>query len=252
MSFAFANQLFTLPLYSALVTNFAAKPTFAPRPRTRRMITSFPVLLMVSTIVSIALTLPLILAPLTKHAAPPDPVAAVPTVLMRPPLRETLTRKLEAAIPTIQVFELLLAVPPLFAAVVAPRIRKRSYRWIAFFLAVLLAAVIPGRKVGLTGVSMTLSLLTCYVLPAFLHAIFHGLRRPRSILFTNAHPAPTFTSSEPSSSTDPEALLRHKERSLQRRRLARRILWDVGVWVILGPVGIAATVWTAGRAIAVW
>lgn len=252
MSFAFANQLLTLPLYTALVTNFAAKPTFAPRPRTRRMITSFPVLLLVSTAISIGLTLPLILAPLTKHAAPPDPAAAVATVLVRPPLRETLARKLEAAIPTIQVFELLLAVPSVFAGVVAPRVRQRSYRWVVFFLAVLLAAVIPGRKAGLTGLSMTLSLFTCYVLPALLHAIFHGFRRPRSILFTNANPGSAITSSDPTSSNDPEALLRHKERSLQRRRLARRVLWDIGVWVVLGPMGIAATVWTAGRAIGVW
>jgi hypothetical protein len=252
LSFAFGNQLLALPLYTALVTNFAAKPTFAPRPRTRRMITSFPVLLIVSAAISIVLTVPLILAPLTKHAAPPDP-AAVPTVLFRPPLRETLSRKLEAAIPTIQVFALLLAVPPLFAGVVVPRIRQRSYRWISFFSAVVVAAVIPGRSAGLTGLAMTLSLFTCYVFPALLHAIFHGLRRPRSILFSNSNTtAPAITSSGPSSSHDPEALLQHKERSLQRRRLARRVLWDIGVWAVLGPVGIAATVWTAGRTISVW
>lgn len=252
LSFAFANQLLTLPLYSALVTNFAAKPTFAPRSRTRRMITSFPVLLLVATAASIALTLPLILAPLTRHAAPPDP-SNVPTVL-RPPVRETLSRTLEAAIPTIQAFALILTIPPLFAGVIVPRVRQRSYRWVLFLLAAALAAVIPGRKAGLTSLSMTLSLLTCYVLPAILHAVFHGLRRPRSILFSG--PNAPLTSSEPatasSSSPDPEALLRHKERSLQRRRLARRVLWDIGVWVVLGPVGMAATVWTAGRAIGVW
>ncbi|GAB1519009.1 hypothetical protein RhiTH_002074 [Rhizoctonia solani] len=250
LSFAFANQLLALPLYTALATNFAAKPTFAPRPRTRRMITSFPMLLLVSTIISVALTVPLILAPLTKHAAPPDP-AAIPTVPFRPPLRETVSRKLEAAIPTIQVFALLLAIPPLFAGVIVPRIRQRAYRWILFFSSVLLAAVIPGRRAGLSGLAMTLSLLTCYVFPALLHAIFHGLRRPRSILFTHSN-VPAITSSEPGNSQDPEILLQHKERSLQRRRLARRVLWDIGVWAVLGPVGLAATVWTAGRTVSVW
>ncbi|KAF8707950.1 MFS general substrate transporter, partial [Rhizoctonia solani] len=249
LSFAFANQLLALPLYTALATNFAAKPTFAPRPRTRRMITSFPMLLLVSTIISVALTVPLILAPLTKHAAPPDP-AAIPTVPFRPPLRETVSRKLEAAIPTIQVFALLLAIPPLFAGVIVPRIRQRAYRWILFFSSVLLAAVIPGRRAGLSGLAMTLSLLTCYVFPALLHAIFHGLRRPRSILFTHSN-VPAITSSEPGNSQDPEILLQHKERSLQRRRLARRVLWDIGVWAVLGPVGLAATVWTAGRTVSV-
>ncbi|CAE6521207.1 unnamed protein product [Rhizoctonia solani] len=214
------------------------------------MITSFPVLLVVSAFISIALTIPLILAPLTKHAAPADP-AAVPTVPLRPPLRETVARKLEAAIPTIQVFALLLAVPPLFAGVIVPRIRQRAYRWILFFSSVLLAAIIPGRKIGLTGLAMTLSLLTCYVFPALLHAIFHGFRRPRSILFTHSN-VPVITSSEPGSSQNPELLLQHKERSLQRRRLARRVLWDIGVWAVLGPVGIAATVWTAGRTISAW
>ncbi|KAH7344909.1 hypothetical protein B0J17DRAFT_637506 [Rhizoctonia solani] len=250
LSFAFANQLLALPLYTALATNFAAKPTFAPRPRSRRMITSFPALLLVSTIISIALTVPLILAPLTKHAAPPDP-AAIPTVSVRPPLRETVSRKLEAAIPTIQVFALLLAVPPLFVGAIVPRIRQCAYRWILFFSSVLLAAIIPGRRAGLSGLAMTLSLLTCYVFPALLHAIFHGLRRPRSILFTHSN-VPAITSSEPGSSQDPEIFLQHKERSLQRRRLARRVLWDIGVWAGLGPVGLAATVWTAGRAISAW
>ncbi|KAG9092305.1 hypothetical protein FRC06_000158 [Ceratobasidium sp. 370] len=251
LSFAFANQLLTLPLYSALVTNFAAKPTFAPRPRTRRMITSFPVLSLVSTAASIGLTLPLILAPLTRHAAPPDP-SLVPAIL-HGPIRETLRRKLEAAIPTIQAFALILTIPLLFTGVIVPRVRQRSYRWILFLLATFVAAVIPGRKAGLTGLAMTLSLFTCYVLPALLHAIFHGLRRPRSILFSGTAAAVTPSSAEPSSSTDdPEALLRHKERLLQRRRLARRVSWDVGVWVVLGPVGIAATGWTAGRAVGVW
>ncbi|KAG8703063.1 hypothetical protein FRC09_004376 [Ceratobasidium sp. 395] len=251
LSFAFANQLLTLPLYSALVTNFAAKPTFAPRSRTRRMITSFPVLLLVSTAASIALTLPLILAPLTRHAAPPDP-SLLPNIL-RGPIRETLSRKLEAAIPTIQAFALILTIPLLFTGVIVPRIRQRSHRWILFLAATFVAAVIPGRKAGLTGLAMTLSLLTCYVLPALLHAIFHGLRRPRSILFTGTITAVTSSAAEPSSSADdPEALLRHKERSLQRRRLARRVLWDIGVWAVLGPVGSAATVWTAGRAVGVW
>lgn len=216
------------------------------------MITSFPVLLLVSTAIAIALTIPLILAPLTAHAAPPDPAVDIPTVLRRPPLRETLTRKLEAAIPTIQVFALLLAVPPLFAGVIVPRVRQRSYRWALFFSTVVLAALVPGRKAALTGFSMTLSLLTCYVFPALLHAIFHGFRRPRSILFSNSNATPAFTSSDPSGSNDPEALLQRKERSLQRRRLTRRLLWDIGVWAVLGPVGIAATVWTAGRTIAVW
>lgn len=217
------------------------------------MITSFPVLLLVSTAASIALTLPLILAPLTRHAAPPNP-SDIPTVL-RAPVRETLSRALEAAIPTIQAFALILTIPALFAGVIVPRVRHRTYRWILFLIAALVAAVIPGRKASLTGLSMTLSLLTCYVFPAILHGIFHGLRRPRSILFSGSS-AP-LTSSEPatasgSNSVDPEALLRHKEHSLQRRRLARRVLWDIGVWVVLGPVGTAATVWTAGRAMGVW
>ncbi|QRV76686.1 Transmembrane amino acid transporter protein [Ceratobasidium sp. AG-Ba] len=251
LSFAFANHLLTLPVYSALVTNFAAKPTFAPRPRTRRMITSFPMLSLVATAASIALTLPLILAPLTRHAAPPDP-GFVPTIVLGP-IQETVSKKLEAAIPTIQAFALILTIPLLFAGVIVPRVRQRSYRWFLFLFATFVAAVIPGRKAGLTGLAMTLSLFTCYVLPAFLHAVFHGLRRPRSILFTGPAAVAASTGPEPSSSADdPEALLRHKERSLQRRRLARRVLWDVGVWVVLGPVGSAAAVWTAGRAVGVW
>jgi hypothetical protein len=49
-----------------------------------------------------------------------------------------------------------------------------------------------------------------------------------------------------------EELLRRKERSMQKRRLLRRIAWDVGVWVLLLPVGGGGYVWAAGRLAGRW
>lgn len=58
--------------------------------------------------------------------------------------------------------------------------------------------------------------------------------------------------SVPRSDSYNDELLQRKERTLQRRRLARRIAWDVGVWVLLLPVGGGGLVWATGRVLGRW
>jgi hypothetical protein len=96
---------------------------------------------------------------------------------------------------------------------------------------------------------------------------------PRERSFKNAHlpssssnthlpneftPPSTSTSFPPSvppmPPSDPtiETLLQRKERALQRRRLGRRIFWDVGVWLGLSPVSVGGIVWMVGRLVGRW
>lgn len=49
-----------------------------------------------------------------------------------------------------------------------------------------------------------------------------------------------------------DELLQRKERMLQRRRLGRRIVWDIAVWVLLVPVGGGGVVWAVGRVLGRW
>ena len=89
---------------------------------------------------------------------------------------------------------------------------------------------------------------------ALLHIVFHYFRRPLSILVKNS-PRTDGTSPHeegPNVDRDTEELLLRKERSLQRRRLGRRILWDLGVWILLIPVGGGGLTWAIGREIGVW
>jgi len=57
-----------------------------------------------------------------------------------------------------------------------------------------------------------------------------------------AEPSPTLS--------DP--LLQRKERLLQRRRLYRRLIWDIGAWILLIPVGGGGVVWAGGRLAGKW
>ncbi|KAK7690291.1 hypothetical protein QCA50_006947 [Cerrena zonata] len=128
----------------------------------------------------------------------------------------------------------------------------------------------------LSDVVMVGAFFSTYVLPAAIHIIMHNFRRPLSIVIppsapitpnpaytrdppylSNSHiyPSPSgLSASSPlsaSSSRDDE-LLQRKEQTLQRRRLTRRIVWDIGVWVLLLPVGGGGLVWAAGRIAGRW
>lgn len=111
-------------------------------------------------------------------------------------------------------------------------------------------------------------LFTGYALPALLHIALHMLLPPLAILVgvddeveraAAAGDAEGDGTGEGAGgeghselSSDADALLRRKERSLQRRRLGRRILWDLAVWLLLLPLGLVMCVWSAGRVARAW
>lgn len=87
-------------------------------------------------------------------------------------------------------------------------------------------------------------------LTAAIHVTLHNIRRPLSIILpsqTQASQSPT----EPDSALN-DPLLQRKERLLQKRRLYRRLIWDIGSWVLLVPVGGGGVVWACGRLIGKW
>jgi hypothetical protein len=49
-----------------------------------------------------------------------------------------------------------------------------------------------------------------------------------------------------------DELLQRKERSLQRRRLGRRIVWDAVSWFSVLPLGVGGSTWAVGRLLGKW
>ncbi len=59
-------------------------------------------------------------------------------------------------------------------------------------------------------------------------------------------PGPYHRSGEDSPSSHDE-LLQRKERALQRSQTRKRIIWDLGVWVLLLPIGGGGFIWAIGH-----
>jgi hypothetical protein len=90
--------------------------------------------------------------------------------------------------------------------------------------------------------------LAFYLLPAVLHILFHNLFRPSAIIVSpgQSNPfSPINAESSQAGQVDSEglrSLLQAKERRMQKRRLFRRLLWDLGAWLLI----LAAIVWLMG------
>lgn len=82
--------------------------------------------------------------------------------------------------------------------------------------------------------------------------MLHNFRRPLSIVMPATPAAPVHHPVLGRSDSYNDELLQRKERTLQRRRFARRILWDVGVWTLLLPVSGGGLVWAGGRLAGRW
>ena len=173
---------------------------------------------------------------------------------------------MQILIATLTSLILLLGIPPLIATIppisfpLPPRIRRllrpRTLSTSILLIALFVLTLLPAHIYPvLEDITVLLVFVSTYVLPALLHIILHQFRRPLTILV----PQVQRTSSEQSDSSvgsgqDPEVeeLLMRKERALQRRRLGKRILWDVGVWVLLVPVGGGGIGWSIGRLLGAW
>ncbi|GAA5903064.1 hypothetical protein JCM5296_001727 [Sporobolomyces johnsonii] len=131
----------------------------------------------------------------------------------------------------------------------------RSVVWVlvAALSLVVVAVPVPGRKGGSGGGSgrdpevgghgeglvylaewsgVVLGGLGSCLVPAIAYLVLFHLRRPRSI-FTSDPRSPHFSA---------DALLQRKEREVQRRLSGRRVWTDVGVFGVLGPVGVVVLV----------
>ncbi|KAI5121070.1 hypothetical protein M0805_008584 [Coniferiporia weirii] len=175
----------------------------------------------------------------------------------------------EALIATLTAFILLLAIPPLLSTsppfLIPSRLRRATNRPIGKYTLLLLLFALsllpPAVEPVLEDATMLIVLLGTYFLPALLHIILHNVRRPLSILVqaqpllrsgSNSSESEESDRAEDHRDPDTEELLLRKERALQRRRFARRIAWDLGVWILLLPVGGGGMVWAVGKLANAW
>lgn len=106
-------------------------------------------------------------------------------------------------------------------------------------------SVLPrSANVVLGDLLLVLSLLSTYVLPSVLHITVHYFKRPLSIVLP--------TSATRAGGDEGDELLQRKERSLQRRRLGRRVFWDAVSWVSILLLGAGGSAWAIGRVLGRW
>ncbi|GLB38208.1 hypothetical protein LshimejAT787_0500730 [Lyophyllum shimeji] len=232
IAFAFTSSS-TLSLYSSL--RGSQQPITTAKPPKIR---SFKFLSVLSVAVALILILPLVIFSANPHV--PATFSAP-----RPP---ALT-----GIPILNAATLLLGIPALAVGIpplpIPDRIRHATTIPISkILLSILITAVAlvpPEVHTVLSDILLVSALLGTYFLPALLHVIAHFFRRPRAIVVPQVNGPPA----DGPRPTD-ELLLR-KERALQRRQFRRRIVWDIGVWILLlgGGAGFVAAV---GRVAGKW
>jgi len=113
-----------------------------------------------------------------------------------------------------------------------------------------LAAATPELFHVLSNVTLVLTLAGTYLLPAAIHITLHYIRRPLSIILPPQVQSAQETADPSPTVNDP--LLQRKERLLQRRRLYRRLIWDIGNWILLIPVSGGGLIWAGGRLANKW
>jgi hypothetical protein len=104
----------------------------------------------------------------------------------------------------------------------------------------------------LTNLLILLAFLATYFLPALIHITAHNFKRPLSIVIPSLGGTAPSTPRENGTDAGADELLQRKERSLQRRQWRKRLVWDIGVWVLLVPVGGGGFGWFVGRWMGVW
>lgn len=140
-----------------------------------------------------------------------------------------------------------------------------------YFITICLSLPPPSVSSAFSDLLIMMAFLSTYMLPgthiyfpnltiadqldtAFIHIILHNFRRPLSIIIPPSTPVTSSSSAHTVDASDSrhDELLQRKERTLQRRRLGRRIVWDIGAWVLLVPVGGGGLVWAGGRLAGRW
>jgi len=232
IAFTFTSST-TLPLYASL--RAGSPPAGLSKSSVAR---SFRTLSTLSVAVAICFTLPLIF--FTAHMSP---------------IMDTHPLKLQPAIVVLNSLTLLLAIPSVLVTTPSLPISERIRRAITIplskyliFVLVVLLSLVPARIARvLSDVLVASACASTFFLPALIHITTHFFKRPLSIVMPQMSVSPNL----PSPSVTDE-LLQRKEDALQRRQFRKRVIWDIGVWVLLLPVGGGGFVWGAGRLAGRW
>ncbi|KAJ7784333.1 hypothetical protein B0H16DRAFT_1402171 [Mycena metata] len=245
-AFAFTSSS-TLPLYASLKAGSPASglsKSSASR--------SFRTLSSLSVVVAVSFTLPLIFFTAHQNAVfLQDP----------PPIR------LQPFIVALNALTLLLAIPSVLVTApplpIPARIRRATSGLptlfsphLPFLLLAAALSLVPARAARV----LSDALLACacagtFFLPALVHITTHFFKRPLAIVMPTIPSPPSDERDRERGLPSPSAadeLLQRKERALQKRQFRKRVVWDIGVWTLLLPVGGGGFVWGAGRLAGKW
>ncbi|KAK0464339.1 uncharacterized protein EV420DRAFT_1037420 [Desarmillaria tabescens] len=237
IAFAFTSST-TLSLYASLKAGIPSVTT-AKRPISH----SFMPLSLISVAVAVLLTFPLMI-----FASPPSQLR----------IEEEFGYPLDPYIIFFNSLTLLLTVPSILVTLpslpIPERVRQSTnvpLSKLAIFALTSLLSLVPATIFAVVSdVLLACCLSSTYILPAFLHIVIHYFKRPLSIIMPST-PSPYHRSGEDSPSSHDE-LLQRKERALQRSQTRKRIIWDMGVWVLLLPVGGGGFLWAFGHLAGKW
>ncbi|KAI0373665.1 hypothetical protein BV20DRAFT_962228 [Pilatotrama ljubarskyi] len=223
----------TVPLYASL------KGTVQPMTPKPRRLQSFKLLSALSVTIAVAAVLPLAFFD-----------ASIPTAIPSVDMKRTVAA-FNAATLLLSIPAILITTPALPIPIPIRRATNFPLSKVLIYLITIGLSILPASmtRVG-SDIILILAFLSTYTIPALLHITIHNFRRPLSIVIPPTTPNPA-ARLEPSDSRHDE-LLQRKERTLQRRRLGRRLIWDVGVWVLLVPIGGGGLVWAVGRMAGKW
>ncbi|KIY63123.1 hypothetical protein CYLTODRAFT_360463 [Cylindrobasidium torrendii FP15055 ss-10] len=228
IAFAFAAPS-TLSLYSSLKAGMPAAISTAKPSKAH----SFMILSIASVLVAVVLTVPLMI------------FSAFPTT----PRIQGTSYPLEPYIATFAAASLVLFIPPMMVMTpnlpIPERVRQSTtipLSRLGLYIPIVVISLLPPVAFGVfSDIALTSALLGTFILPALLHITAHYVKRPLSIVMNTPHP-----------NTGLDELLQRKERSLQRAQLKKRIIWDLGVWFLLLPLGGGGMAWVVGRLSGQW
>ncbi|KAF8957024.1 hypothetical protein BDZ97DRAFT_1924972 [Flammula alnicola] len=252
-------------------------PTSLPADNTTAT-TIIPVILASSSI-SLNVTHIPVLGSIPSLAPPLPSEIALPVIQI-----QTVRRILASTTVLLGIPTLIVTTPP----IAHPSLRSVKFnvsRVIIIFLVLVLAMIPPrsfpspgeGGEGGtpddyylnssaifavLTAVMVLMTFASTYFLPALLHILTHIFKRPLAIVvpprtpllqtpstsvdFENAQSGSGSRQTSPRTVYD-ELLLR-KERALQKKQFKKRIVWDIGVWLLLGASATGVVIVAGGFA----
>ncbi|KAH9841783.1 uncharacterized protein C8Q71DRAFT_738799 [Rhodofomes roseus] len=253
IAFAFTTSS-TTSLYTAL------RGTTQPLSARPRRSQSFKLLSALSVGIAVLCILPLVFFQTANLPTSQERPVQSPDALVTTPEYVLAARALfETAALVLSVPSILIPTPALPISSSVRRATPVPLSRVLVFIAAIGLSLVPAAFArALSDAVWILAFLSTYMLPALLHIILHNFRSPLSIIIPPSTPATAVSSpGMPSARSDAsdsrnDELLQRKERTLQRRRLGRRLVWDFGVWMLLVPVGGGGSAWAAGRLAGKW